>query len=406
VNVVQTPIVMVDGSSYLYCAFFALPPLTTSQGQPTGAVRGVVSMLRKLLEDYSPNEVGVVFDAPGKTFRDEMYEEYKAQRPPMPDDLRAQIEPLYAIIRAMGLPLIIKEGVEPDYVIGTLARQAEAAGRDVVISTVDKDMAQLVSPHITLVNTMSNTVYDVAEVEKKYGVGPELIIDLLALQGDSADNIPGVPGVGEKTALALLQGLGSMEEIYANLDKVPELTFRGAKTMPKRLEEHKEVAFLSYRLATIKVDCELEQTLADLVLQPADNEALLEYFTELEFRSWREELAEGEPEQAEEPKEANYTTLYSKAEFHQWLERLAKAELFAFDTETTALDYMQAELVGLSFAIDSYEAAYVPVAHDYMGAPEQLDRSWVLEQLKPILENPKIKKIGQNLKYDMNILAP
>jgi len=403
---VQAPIVLVDGSSYLYRAFFALPPLTTSQGQPTGAVRGVVSMLRKLLEDYSPNEVGVVFDAPGKTFRDEMYEEYKAQRPPMPDDLRAQIEPLYAIIRAMGLPLIIKEGVEADDVIGTLARQAEAAGRDVVISTGDKDMAQLVSPHITLVNTMSNTVYDVAEVEKKYGVGPELIIDLLALQGDSADNIPGVPGVGEKTALALLQGLGSMEEIYANLDKVPELTFRGAKTMPKRLEEHKEVAFLSYRLATIKVDCELEQTLADLVLQPADNEALLEYFTELEFRSWREELAEGEPEQAEEPKEANYTTLYSKAEFHQWLERLAKAELFAFDTETTALDYMQAELVGLSFAIDSYEAAYVPVAHDYMGAPEQLDRSWVLEQLKPILENPKIKKIGQNLKYDMNILAP
>ena len=402
----QAPIVLVDGSSYLYRAFFALPPLTTSQGQPTGAVRGVVSMLRKLLEDYSPNEVGVVFDAPGKTFRDEMYEEYKAQRPPMPDDLRAQIEPLYAIIRAMGLPLIIKEGVEADDVIGTLARQAEAAGRDVVISTGDKDMAQLVSPHITLVNTMSNTVYDVAEVEKKYGVGPELIIDLLALQGDSADNIPGVPGVGEKTALALLQGLGSMEEIYANLDKVPELTFRGAKTMPKRLEEHKEVAFLSYRLATIKVDCELEQTLADLVLQPADNEALLEYFTELEFRSWREELAEGEPEQAEEPKEANYTTLYSKAEFHQWLERLAKAELFAFDTETTALDYMQAELVGLSFAIDSYEAAYVPVAHDYMGAPEQLDRSWVLEQLKPILENPKIKKIGQNLKYDMNILAP
>lgn len=402
----QAPIVLVDGSSYLYRAFFALPPLTTSQGQPTGAVRGVISMLRKLLEDYSPTEVAVVFDAPGKTFRDDMYEEYKAQRPPMPDDLRAQIEPLYAVIRAMGLPLIIKEGVEADDVIGTLARQAEAAGREVVISTGDKDMAQLVSPQITLVNTMSNTVYDVEEVKNKYGVGPELIIDLLALQGDSADNIPGVPGVGEKTALALLQGVGSMEEIYANLDKIPELTFRGAKTMPKRLEEHRDVAFLSYQLATIKVDCELEQTLADLVLQPADNEALLQSFTELEFRSWREELAGGEPEAAEEPQEAHYTTLYSKEEFEQWRERLATAELFAFDTETTALDYMQAELVGLSFAINPYEAAYVPVAHDYMGAPDQLDRDWVLEQLKPILEDDSIKKVGQNLKYDMNILAP
>lgn len=402
----QAPIVLVDGSSYLYRAFFALPPLTTSQGQPTGAVRGVISMLRKLLEDYSPTEVAVVFDAPGKTFRDDMYEEYKAQRPPMPDDLRAQIEPLYEIIRAMGLPLIIKEGVEADDVIGTLARQAEAAGREVVISTGDKDMAQLVSPQITLVNTMSNTVYDVEEVKNKYGVGPELIIDLLALQGDSADNIPGVPGVGEKTALALLQGVGSMEKIYANLDKIPELTFRGAKTMPKRLEEHRDVAFLSYQLATIKVDCELEQTLADLVLQPADNEALLQSFTELEFRSWREELAGGEPEAAEEPQEAHYTTLYSKEEFEQWRERLATAELFAFDTETTALDYMQAELVGLSFAINPYEAAYVPVAHDYMGAPDQLDRDWVLEQLKPILEDDSIKKVGQNLKYDMNILAP
>jgi len=403
---VQSPIVLVDGSSYLYRAFYALPPLTTSQGQPTGAVRGVVSMLRKLLEDYTPQQVAVVFDAPGKTFRDDMYEEYKAQRPPMPDDMRVQIEPLYAIIRAMGLPLIIKEGVEADDVIGTLARQAEAEGRHVVISTGDKDMAQLVSEHITLVNTMSNTVYDVAEVKEKYGVGPELIIDLLALQGDSADNIPGVPGVGEKTALALLQGVGSMEEIYANLDKIPTLTFRGAKTMPKRLEEHRNVAFLSYQLATIKVDCELEETLDDLTIKEADKETLLEYFTELEFKSWREELSSDEPAVVEEAKDVNYTTIYTREALQEWCERLEKAALFAFDTETTALDYMAAELVGVSFAVEPYEAAYVPVGHDYMGAPEQLDREWVLAQLKPILENPNIKKIGQNLKYDMNILAP
>lgn len=401
----QTPLVLVDGSSYLYRAFFALPPLTTSKGQPTGAVRGVVSMLRKLLEDYSPTQVGVVFDAPGKTFRDEMYEEYKAQRPPMPDDLRAQIEPLYAIIRAMGLPLIIKEGVEADDVIGTFARQAEAQGQHVVISTGDKDMAQLVSEHITLVNTMSNTVYDVEEVKKKYGVGPELIIDLLALQGDSADNIPGVPGVGEKTALALLQGLGSMEDIYASLDKVPELGFRGSKTMPKRLEEHRDVAFLSYKLATIKVDCELEETLDDLTIQPEDTAALTDYFGELEFKSWLEELG-GEAPPAEEEKEVNYTTITTEAALQEWIERLQNAKLFAFDTETTALDYMSAELVGLSFAVEPYEAAYVPVAHDYVGAPEQLDRDWVLAQLKPVLESTEIKKIGQNLKYDMSILAP
>lgn len=403
----QTPLVLVDGSSYLYRAFFALPPLTTSKGQPTGAVRGVISMLRKLLEDYSPTQVAVVFDAPGKTFRDEMFEEYKAQRPPMPDDLRAQIEPLYAIIRAMGLPLIIKAGVEADDVIGTLARQAEAEGKHVVISTGDKDMAQLVSEHITLVNTMSNTVYDVAEVQNKYGVGPELIIDLLALQGDSADNIPGVPGVGEKTALALLQGIGGVEAIYANLDKVPELTFRGAKTMPKRLEEHRDLAFLSYKLATIKVDCELEETLEDLTIQPSNTAELAQFFTELEFKSWLEELG-GEPTStsAKEAKEARYTTIYTKEALSEWLERLKKAKLFAFDTETTALDYMSAELVGVSFAVEPFEAAYVPVAHDYVGAPEQLEREWVLEQLKPILESPEIKKIGQNLKYDMSVLAP
>lgn len=401
----QTPLVLVDGSSYLYRAFFALPPLTTSKGQPTGAVRGVISMLRKLLEDYSPTQVAVVFDAPGKTFRDEMFEEYKAQRPPMPDDLRAQIEPLYAIIRAMGLPLIIKAGVEADDVIGTLARQAEAEGKHVVISTGDKDMAQLVSEHITLVNTMSNTVYDVAEVQNKYGVGPELIIDLLALQGDSADNIPGVPGVGEKTALALLQGIGGVEAIYANLDKVPELTFRGAKTMPKRLEEHRDLAFLSYKLATIKVDCELEETLEDLTIQPSNTAELAQFFTELEFKSWLEELG-GEPTSTKEAKEARYTTIYTKEALSEWLERLKKAKLFAFDTETTALDYMSAELVGVSFAVEPFEAAYVPVAHDYVGAPEQLEREWVLEQLKPILESPEIKKIGQNLKYDMSVLAP
>jgi DNA polymerase I len=404
------PLVLVDGSSYLYRAFHALPPLTTSSGQPTGAVRGVASMLRKLLADYQPERMAVVFDAKGKTFRDELFEQYKAQRPPMPDELRAQVEPLYALIQAMGLPLIVEEGVEADDVIGTLARQAAAAGQPVVISTGDKDMAQLVDGHITLVNTMTGTVLDPDGVVEKFGVGPELIIDLLALMGDKVDNIPGVPGVGEKTALGLLQGIGSLTTLYDNLDKVPALPIRGAKTLPKKLEEHRDQAFLSYQLATIKLDCALNETFDALTLREPDKVALAEQYRTLEFKSWLLEILDDEDAPEEVTTETSvdrdsYVTITDDATLDDWLKRLVAAKLFAFDTETTSLDYMQAELVGVSFAISPGEAAYVPVAHDYPGAPDQLDRDAVLEKLKPLLEDPALKKIGQNLKYDMSVLA-
>lgn len=414
----QKPVVLVDGSSYLYRAFHALPPLTTSSGQPTGAVRGVASMLRKLLADYQPEQMAVVFDAKGKTFRDELFEQYKAQRPPMPDELREQVEPLYALVRAMGLPLIVEEGVEADDVIGTLARQAAANGQPVVISTGDKDMAQLVDERITLVNTMTGTVLDPEGVVEKFGVGPDLIIDLLALMGDKVDNIPGVPGVGEKTALGLLQGIGSLETLYERLDKVPELSIRGAKTLPKKLEEHREQAFLSYQLATIKVDCPLNETLEDLRLGEPDTQALISQYRDLEFKGWLAELLDGEDpaagESAEGASEASapaglsrdgYVTITDEETLRDWLARLEKAPLFAFDTETTSLDYMQAELVGLSFALAPGEAAYVPVAHDYPGAPDQLDRDAVLKLLKPLLESDQHPKVGQNLKYDMSVLA-
>ncbi|AJD49938.1 DNA polymerase I superfamily protein [Isoalcanivorax pacificus W11-5] len=404
------PLVLVDGSSYLYRAFHALPPLATSSGQPTGAVRGVASMLRKLLADYQPERMAVVFDAKGKTFRDELFEQYKAQRPPMPDELRAQVEPLYTLIRAMGLPLIVEEGVEADDVIGTLARQAAAAGQPVVISTGDKDMAQLVDGHITLVNTMTGTVLDPDGVVEKFGVGPELIIDLLALMGDKVDNIPGVPGVGEKTALGLLQGIGSLTTLYDNLDKVPALPIRGAKTLPKKLEEHRDQAFLSYQLATIKLDCVLNETFDELTLREPDKVALAEQYRTLEFKSWLLEILDGEEVPEDVTAEtsidrASYVTITDDATLDDWLQRLVAAKLFAFDTETTSLDYMQAELVGVSFAISPGEAAYVPVAHDYPGAPDQLDRDAVLKKLKPLLEDPGLKKIGQNLKYDMSVLA-
>src|SRR5690554_5093454 len=259
-----TPLVLVDGSSYLYRAYHALPPLNTSKGQPTGAVKGVISMLRRLIKDYPESTVTVVFDAKGKTFRDELFAEYKAQRLAMPDDLRPQVEPIKAIVRAMGLPLLVVEGVEADDVIGTLAREATEAGRDVVISTGDKDMAQLVNQHVSLVNTMTGSYLDESGVEEKYGFGPERMIDFLALMGDKSDNIPGVPGVGEKTAQALIQGLGSMDNIYADLEAVRELSFRGAKKMPERLDEHRDQAYLSYQLATIKTDVPLELGLNDL----------------------------------------------------------------------------------------------------------------------------------------------
>lgn len=410
------PIILVDGSSYLYRAFFASQQadLRTSKGEPSGAIRVVTSMLRRMLKDYPGSPVIVVFDAKGKTFRDDIYPEYKAQRPSMPDDLRSQIEPIHSIVRAMGLPLIAVEGVEADDVIGTLAVQASAAQRETIISTGDKDMAQLVSDHVSLINTMNDTKMDRDGVIEKFGVPPELIIDFLALMGDKVDNIPGVPGVGEKTALGLLQGIGSIEALYANLDKIAGLGFRGAKTMAKKLETNRENADLSYLLATIKTDVELEQGIDDFVPPQPDNEALTALFTEFEFRSWISELdpdaaspasTVSDPATPAAPSELDYQTILEQADLDRWIERLKQAELFAFDTETTSLNYMEAELVGVSFAIDAGEAAYVPLAHDYMGAPEQLDRDAVLAQLKPLLEDPNQAKVGQHLKYDMNVLA-
>ena len=416
----KRPVILVDGSSYLYRAFHALPMLTTSDHRNTGAIRGVASMLRKLLKDYQPEHMAVVFDAKGKTFRDELFEQYKAQRPPMPDELREQVEPLHALIRAMGLPLIIEEGVEADDVIGTLAVQLSAQGYPVVISTGDKDMAQLVNEHVTLVNTMNDTVLDPDGVVNKFGIPPSLIIDYLALMGDKVDNIPGVPGVGEKTALALIQGLGSMDDIYANLDKVPTLEFRGAKRMPEKLAEHEAQARLSYQLATIKTDCELKESLADLQLGEPDRDALIEHYRSLEFKGWLEEVLSGEkPEEASgsnddgapadpppgELDRSGYELVLTQQDFDRWLKELGDADAFAFDTETTSLEYMRAEIVGVSFSIEEGKAAYVPVAHDYPGAPQQLDRDAVLAALKPLLESKKILKIGQNLKYDMSVLA-
>jgi|TARA_R100000005_G_scaffold34525_1_gene15879 DNA polymerase-1 len=405
------PVVLVDGSSYLYRAFHALPPLNTSKGEPTGAVKGVISMLRRLLKDYPESPVAVVFDAKGKTFRDDLFAEYKAQRPPMPDELRAQVEPIHAIVRAMGLPLICEPGVEADDVIGTLARQATERGRPVVISTGDKDMAQLVNEHTTLVNTMTDTRLDEAGVKDKFGIPPSRIIDFLALMGDKVDNIPGVPGVGEKTALALLQGLGGLDDIYAGLDRVASLDFRGAKSMGAKLEAERERAYLSYQLATIKLDVPLQESVDDLRNGEPDTEALREWYTRLEFRSWLDELLQGvepgvvEGDSPESAIETHWEVLTETPALERWLARLAAAELFAFDTETTSLNYMEAQVVGVSFAVRPGEAAYVPLAHDYLGAPAQLDRNDVLARLRPLLEDPARAKVGQNLKYDASVLA-
>src|SRR5690554_2696193 len=399
------PLVLVDGSSYLYRAYHALPPLMNSLGEPTGAVRGVISMIRRLLKDYPGSPVAIVFDAKGKTFRDELFESYKAQRPPMPDDLRPQVEPIHQIVQAMGLQLLVVEGVEADDVIGTLAVAAVEVGQSVVISTGDKDMTQLVSGAITLVDTMKGTELDRAGVLEKYGFGPELMVDFLALMGDKSDNIPGVPGVGEKTAQALLQGIGGLDAIYADLEAVRELSFRGAKKMPEKLAEHRDQAYLSYQLATIKTDVPLTMEPADITTGEPDVATLRELYERLEFRAWLEELG-ADPEIAEtEPQAAkHYEAVVDEAAFERWLKKLQTAPAFAFDTETTSLHAMSAQVVGVSFAVEQGEAAYVPLAHDYLAAPAQLDREWVLEQLKPLLEDPAVPKVGQNLKYDRNVL--
>ncbi|MBB3048588.1 DNA polymerase-1 [Litorivivens lipolytica] len=398
-------LVLVDGSSYLYRAFHALPMLTTSSGRNSGAAKGVINMIRRLKKDYPKATIAVVFDAKGKTFRDDIYPEYKANRPPMPDELREQIEPIHAIIKAMGLPLLAIEGVEADDVIGTLSAQAAEAGKSVLVSTGDKDMAQLVNEHVTLVNTMTDTVMDPAGVKEKFGLPPELIIDYLALMGDKVDNIPGVPGVGEKTALALLQNLGSLQDIYQKLDQIPELPIRGAKKLPEKLEAEREKAELSYELATIKLDVELPLAFDEIQQGDENADELLHWYRELEFNTWIDEvLAGGETAPAEEiPVE--YDVVLDKALFEQWLKQLDAAPLFAFDTETTSLDYMQARVVGVSFAVEAGKAAYVPFGHDYLGAPDQLSEEEVLGALKPLLENPDKAKVGQNLKYDANVLV-
>lgn len=433
-TIAPNPLVLVDGSSYLYRAFHAFPPLTNSAGEPTGAMYGVLNMLKSLISQVQPSHIAVVFDAKGKTFRDEMFEQYKSHRPPMPDDLRKQIQPLHDIIRALGIPLLVIEGVEADDVIGTLAVAASKANQKVLISTGDKDMAQLVDDNIMLINTMNNTLLDREAVIEKYGIPPELIIDYLALMGDSADNIPGVAGVGEKTALGLLQGIGSMAEIYANLDKVAELPIRGAKKLGDKLLAEKEMADLSYRLATIKTDVALDISPEQLTLGASNNDQLTEYFGRYEFKRWLNEVMNGADSitnNSEQPTKINhyqatpalaqdnsdealpaiqidrsrYETLLTEADLNRWVEKLKQAKLFALDTETDNLDYMAANLVGISFALENGEAAYLPLQLDYLGAPKTLEKTTALTLLKPVLENPAIQKVGQNFKYDLTIFA-
>lgn len=450
-TIAQNPLVLVDGSSYLYRAFHAFPPLTNREGEPTGAMYGVVNMLKSLISQVEPSHIAVVFDAKGKTFRDELFEQYKSHRPPMPDELRSQIQPLHAIIKALGIPLISVEGVEADDVIGTLAVQAAKEGKHVLISTGDKDMAQLVNDHIMLINTMNNTLLDREGVIEKYGIPPELVIDWLALQGDSSDNIPGVKGVGEKTALALLRGIGSIKTIYENLDKVAELSFRGAKTFAPKLLAEKEMADLSYLLATIKTDVELDVTHDQLTTSPQDRDKLVELFGKYEFKKWLNEVMNGTnpvttstkermpnnyaATQAVEKEESfakveidrsKYEMVTTEAQLAKWIKKIQAEKLVAVDTETNALDVMSAELVGISFGLASGEACYIPLTHKkevseqagqgdlfakntamvgYELVKNQLDLTACLAQLKPILEDEQIKKIGQNIKYDLTVFA-
>jgi DNA polymerase-1 len=414
----STPLILVDGSSYLYRAFFASQQadLRTSTGLPSGAVRVMANMMRSLRKQYPDCHVAVVFDAKGKTFRDDIYPEYKATRASMPDDLRSQVAPIHQMIKAMGFPFLMVEGVEADDVIGTLARQATEKQLPVLISTGDKDMAQLVSDHVTLIDTMKDVKTNREGVIEKFGVPPELIIDYLALMGDKVDNIPGMTGVGEKTALALLQGIGSIDEIAANLDKVAALGFRGSKAFADKFREQEEQVRLSYVLATIKTDVELEQSLEQLLLKPVDKESLLAVYREYELRNLIKELESGGEESAGQEEagddsaapvaaiETDYHCILDEAEFDGWLDQLQATPLFAFDTETTSLDYMEARIVGVSFAVEPGKAAYVPFGHDYLGAPVQLSEAVVLGKLKPLLEDPTRLKVGQNLKYDRNVL--
>ncbi len=406
----KPPFILVDGSSYLFRAYHAMPDMSNSKREPTGTIYGVINMMRRLLKDYDPENLAVVFDAKGKTFRNDMYKEYKANRPPMPDDLQQQIEPIHNIIKAMGLPLICVPGVEADDVIGTLSEQATKLGIDTIISTGDKDMAQLVNKHVSLVNTMTDVYMDVEGVKEKFGVAPERIIDYLALIGDTADNVPGVPKVGPKTAVKWLNQYDSIDGIIHHAEEIKGKVGENLRNFLGQLP-------LSRDLVTIKCDVELDEDPTTLKRQKPDHAALSELYGHYEFKSWLAEAnAGGSPTDAASGNknnaaakvqdiEANYETLFSEKELDKWLNKLKKAACFSFDLETTSLDYMQAEIVGLSFSVEEGEAAYVPVAHNYLGAPQQLERELVLNKFKPLLEDETICKLGQNLKYDMNVLG-
>ncbi|AHN24633.1 DNA polymerase I [Gilliamella apicola] len=422
----NTPIILIDGSSYLYRAFFACPPLTNAKGEPTGAIFGVINMIRSLINQYNPTHIAVVFDAKGGSFRNEIYSEYKATREAMPENLRPQIEPIHTILKAMGLPLLCIEGVEADDVIGTLARQAERENLDVLISTGDKDMAQLVSDKITLINTMNNSVLDPKGVMDKFGVPPEKIIDYLALRGDSSDNIPGVPGVGEKTAQSLLTEFTSVKDIYTRLDDIEKLSIRGAKSLKQKLIDNQNEAELSYLLATIKTDVKLDFTNEQLLITDIDVNKLVELFAYYGFHRWQKELIAGtflkqqkngiageslsllEDQQhsvTAQKKETDYQCILTHEQLDDWVIKLTNSKQFAFDTETDNVDHVHAKLVGISLSVEPYQAAYIPLAHQYLGVPEQLPLTEVLAKLKPVLENPEIKKIAQNAKFDYSILA-
>ena len=397
-------LVLIDGSSYLYRAYHALPNLTNSHGEPTGALHGVLNMINKLVREESASHIGVVFDAPGKTFRDDMFAEYKANRPPMPDDLRSQVEPILDVIKAMGLPLLQIKGVEADDVIGTLCEQAAAAGLNVLVSTGDKDMAQLVNDNVTLVNTMSDSLMDRAAVKEKFDVFPEQIIDYLALVGDTSDNIPGVPKVGAKTAAKWLNLYESADGIIEHADEI------GGK-VGESLRENIDTLRLSKQLATIKLDVDMQVAIDDLQPTSADKDDLRTIYGKFELRTLLRQLDEGNSEESIEPEappaaeQGDYETVLDWKSFDRWMKKISKADLVAIDTETTSLDYMVAEVVGISLAVEPGEAAYIPVAHDFPGAPDQLSRDDVLEKMRPFLEDPNASKVGHHLKYDAHVLA-
>lgn len=399
------PIILVDGSSYLYRAFYASHQagMTTKAGQPTGAIKVITSMLRKLIKEYPASHIIVVFDAPGKTFRSDLYPEYKANRKSMPDELRSQVQPIQQIVSALGMPLIIEQGVEADDVIGTLAVKIAAKGHSVLIASGDKDLAQLVNKQINLIDSMKERYLDPEGVKEQYGIPPSLIIDYLALRGDASDNIPGMAGVGEKTALALLQGIGNIKTIYNQLDKIESLGFRGSKTLAEKMQSQQEIVELSYKLAQIKTDLSLDIDLENATPPVVNINELNKLLSQFELKSWIDEVEE--PDQTSAVTTRDYQLILNETELDSWLEQLKQVDSFAIDTETTSLDYMQAELVGLSFSLEAGKAAYVPVGHDYLGAPEQISRQRLLEKIKPLLESERPQKIGQNLKYDLNILA-